>query len=145
MKEPTLNNEKRPLSLILMAVIAIIFGIVTIKEGGTVLFTQQGRVSAGHYVPFVLWFNFLAGFAYVLAGVALLRLKTCSKRLSAVIALSTIVVFIFFGIHIWGGGAYELRTIVAMTIRSVLWVFIAITLRRLEVLKENNCQCQTGH
>ena len=29
------------------------------------------RQAAGHYVPFVLWFNFLAGFAYIVAGVGL--------------------------------------------------------------------------
>ncbi|MFA7320575.1 MAG: hypothetical protein WC000_03825, partial [Dokdonella sp.] len=52
-----------------ISVIAIIFGLLTIKEGGTVLFGgEAARSAAGKYVPFVLWFNFLAGFAYVLAG-----------------------------------------------------------------------------
>ena len=56
----------------MMAVIAIAFGLVTIKEGGTVLFgNEAARTAAGNYVPFVLWFNFLAGFAYVIAGAGL--------------------------------------------------------------------------
>ncbi len=29
------------------------------------------RVAAGNFVPFVVWFNFLAGFVYVAAGVEL--------------------------------------------------------------------------
>jgi hypothetical protein len=54
------------------AALAVGFGLLTIKEGGTVLFgPADARRAAGNYVPFVLWFNFLAGFAYVVAGVAL--------------------------------------------------------------------------
>ena len=48
--------------------IAIVFGIMTIKSGGAVLFTDgEARLAAGDYVSFVLWFNFLAGFLYVVA------------------------------------------------------------------------------
>jgi hypothetical protein len=35
--------------------------------------TEATRAAAGNAVPFVLWFNFLAGFAYILAGLGLLR------------------------------------------------------------------------
>ena len=41
---------------------AIAFGLVTLISGGSALF---GLVDMGAVVPFVLWFNFLAGFAYV--------------------------------------------------------------------------------
>ena len=51
---------------------AIGFGLLTLQEGGAVLFVDgAARQAAGHYVPFVLWFNFLAGFAYIVAGVGL--------------------------------------------------------------------------
>lgn len=149
MSELMVNKQKRPLLLIVMAVIAILFGLATIKEGGAVLFTEKGKMAAGHYVPFVLWFNFLAGFAYILAGIALVKLKACVRRLSVVIALSTVVVFIFFGIHIFNGGAYEVRTIAAMSIRTLLWIFIAIKIRGLKILEANDChcssQCATGN
>ncbi|WP_425478346.1 hypothetical protein [Stenotrophomonas pictorum] len=47
-----------------VSLIAIGFGLMTIWEGGAVLFVDgAARQAAGHYVPFVLWFNFLAGFA----------------------------------------------------------------------------------
>ena len=48
----------------IVAVVAIAFGGLTIKSGGDVLFwSEQARIAAGHYVPAVLWFNFLMGFA----------------------------------------------------------------------------------
>lgn len=140
-KEKLMNNSKRPLQITIAAVVAILFGIATIKEGGTVLFTEAGKKSAGHYVPFVLWFNFIAGFAYIAAGIAMLRLKSCSRRLSTLIAISTTIVFIAFGFHIFNGGAYEIRTIAAMTIRSALWISIAVIAFRSKALTPINCQC----
>lgn len=141
MTELSINKPKRPLWIILFSVVAILFGIATIKEGGTVLFTEAGKKSAGNYVPFVLWFNFIAGFAYILAGVALYKLKTCSRRLVLVIAISTSIVFMLFGLHILNGGAYEIRTVAAMTIRSSLWILIAATVLRSKALTSISCQC----
>lgn len=135
------NKSKRPMLLTVVAIIAIMFGIATVKEGGTVLFTETGKQSAGNYVPFVLWFNFIAGFAYIMAGIAMFKLKSCSRRLSAVIAISTTIVFILLGIHIFNDGLYELRTVMAMTIRSTLWISIAIVALRAKALKPVSCHC----
>lgn len=109
-----------------IAMIAIAFGLLTIKEGGSVLFGDAiARGAAGNYVPFVLWFNFLAGFAYVIAGAGLWRLQRWAVGLAIVIAAATLLVFIVFGIHIATGGAWEQRTLVAMTLRSLVWIIIA--------------------
>lgn len=43
---------------------AIGFGLLTLKSGGSVIFIDgPARLAAGNYLPFVVWFNFLAGFA----------------------------------------------------------------------------------
>lgn len=135
------NKSQRPIWLTIIAIVAVLFGIATIKEGGTVLFTETGRQGAGNYVPFVLWFNFIAGFAYIMTGIAMFRLKSCSRRLAAVIAISTTIVFILLGIHIFNDGLYELRTVMAMTIRSTLWISIAIVALRAKALKPISCHC----
>jgi len=111
----------------LLAVVAIAFGALTIKSGGAVLFFDgEARAAAGDYVGFVLWFNFLAGFVYIIAGVGLwLRWLPCAPRLSALIAVATLLVFAAFGAHVLSGGAYEVRTVVAMSIRSAVWLLIA--------------------
>ncbi len=141
MNESVENKSQRPTWLTIVAIIAILFGLMTIKEGGTVLFTEAGKLGAGNYVPFVLWFNFIAGFAYIMAGIALFRLKSCVRRLATVIAASTVIVFILFGVHIFNGGAYELRTVAAMSIRSLLWVSVAVAALRAKALKPISCQC----
>lgn len=110
----------------MLALIAIAFGIITIIVGGKTLFSgAEERAAAGNIVPFVLWFNFVAGFAYVIAGVGLFFSKRWAARLSAAIASATIAVFIAFGIHVFLGGAFEVRTVGAMTIRSAVWIVIA--------------------
>ena len=108
------------------ALVAVVFGIATVFSGGRVLFgPEAARVAAGAVVPFVLWFNFVAGFAYVLAGVGLWRGDPWAARLSAAIAAATALTYLAFGLHVLSGGAFERRTAVAMAIRTGLWTVIA--------------------
>lgn len=107
------------------AVVAVVFGVATIRAGGSVLF-GSGAQTAGNVVGFVLWFNFLAGFAYVAAGVGLWLRRRWSAQLALAIAAATVLVFAAFGIHVADGGAFEVRTVWAMTLRSVVWISIAM-------------------
>lgn len=108
--------------------VALIFGALTVVSGGRALLNRAGM---GDVVGFVLWFNFGAGFAYVLAGLGLLRGAEWAGRLALAIAAATILVFAAFGGHVMSGGAYEMRTVAAMTLRSAVWVGIAaLALRR---------------
>ena len=110
-----------------VALVAVAFGLLTIKEGGTVLFGgEAAREAAGRYVPFVLWFNFTAGFAYVLAGVGLWLRERWAAWLAIAIAAATALVFIAFGIYIQSDGAHETRTVIAMTVRTAVWAVIAV-------------------
>lgn len=108
------------------SLVAVAFGLLTLKEGGTVLFGgPQARAAAGQVVPFVLWFNFAAGFAYVAAGVGLWMQRRWALWLAVAIAASTALVFAAFGVHVLGGGAHETRTVVAMTLRTLVWAALA--------------------
>ena len=101
----------------------MVFGLLTIVSGARALF---GGADMGAVVPFVLWFNFVAGFAYVLAGVGLWYRSSWATGLSIAIALATAVVFATFLWQVWTGTAYEARTMGAMGLRLAVWVSIAI-------------------
>ncbi len=112
---------------IVVAIVALVFGALTIVSGGRALFGDEAaRAAVGAAVPFVLWFNFGAGFAYVAAGVGLLMQLRWAAWLSALIAVATVLVFLAFGVHVASGGDYEMRTVVAMAFRSLVWIAIAL-------------------
>ena len=125
-------TNKQPLWRWLVIFIAFTFGGLTIKSGGAVIFFDgPARLAAGNYVNFVVWFNFLAGFLYILAGAGFLLNKKWTAKLTFTIAAATLLVFSAFGIHILMGESYEMRTVIAMTLRSTIWVifsFAAFTL-----------------
>lgn len=121
----------RPRWAVVAAMIAIVFGLLTVVSGGRALFGgAEAQAAVGNAVPFVLWFNFLAGFAYVIAGVGLYLWQRWAAVLSVVIALSTIAIFALFGWHVMSGGAYEMRTVAAMSLRTIVWVTIATVATR---------------
>ncbi len=110
-----------------LAIAAIIFGGLTVFSGGRALFGgAEARTELGNIVPFVLWFNFLAGFAYVVAGVALLWTKRWAAPLALLLAVATVLVFLTFAAHIVGGGAFEARTVGALSLRSLFWIVVAL-------------------
>jgi hypothetical protein len=107
----------------LAAWIAILFGVVTVLVGGKALIADA---AASDIVLFVLWFNFMAGFAYVIAGYGVFQWKPWAACLSAAIAIATVAAFVAFGIHVVLGGPFAVRTVGAMTLRSLVWIVIAV-------------------
>ena len=113
-----------------VGVIAIAFGLLTIFSGGTARFGgPEARAAAGSAVPLVLWFNFLAGFAYIFAGVAILAWNRIAYLLSIAVFGATLLVFGALLVHVLMGGAYELRAVIAMIFRSAAWLVISIAVR----------------
>ena len=89
-----------------LGALAVAFGLATLLEGGSVLFGgPSARAAAGNVVPFVLVFNFVAGFGYVLAGVATLRQRRWALWIARGLALSTLAVFVALAVHALLGGA----------------------------------------
>ncbi|MFO1188363.1 MAG: hypothetical protein U1E97_01920 [Alphaproteobacteria bacterium] len=122
-----MNPRINRIAVMIVAAIAVLFGLATIVSGGRALFGgPEARAAVGAAVGFVLWFNFVAGFAYVLAGIGLFMRQRWAARLAMLIAASTLAVFAAFGVHVALGGAFEMRTVAAMTLRSALWVAIAV-------------------
>lgn len=102
--------------------VAIAFGVLTVLSGGVALF---GAVDMGAVVPFVLWFNVFAGFAYVIGGFLLAAGHRLAFPLALAILIATAAVFAAFGWHVLSGGAFELRTVGAMSLRTGFWAGMA--------------------
>ena len=130
-------NSKKCMGLKVLAVIAILFGLLTLKSGGAILFFDGvDRAAAGNYVPFVLWSNFILGFFYIIAGVGIWLQKRWATWLAIIISIVTLFVFVAFGFHIAGGGLFEDRTLKAMILRSIVWITLSVA-TYFRLIKQN--------
>ena len=121
--------------------VAVVFGVLTILSGGLVLFGgEAAEAAAGNAVSFVVWFNFLSGFVYVLAGVGIAILRRWAVWVAILLTVAIAVVFAFFVLHILRGGAFEMRTVGAMTLRLIVWAAIAIVAGRNILAKQRNAE-----
>ena len=116
----------RPPLIRVLAVAAGVFSVLTITSGGMALFgSPTARAAYGFVVPFVLWFNFLSGFAYLLAAYGLYTGRRWGGALAAFIAITTVLVFMTFGVAVALGVPFEMRTVGAMFVRTAFWLGLA--------------------
>ncbi|MCG3211205.1 MAG: hypothetical protein FOGNACKC_04844 [Anaerolineae bacterium] len=66
-----ISNLKRLVWIWVMALFAILFGLMTVISSDSGLLNQIARQIAGIYMPLVIWFNYVAGFAYIGAAIGL--------------------------------------------------------------------------
>ncbi|MFD3189004.1 hypothetical protein ACFMPD_01855 [Sedimentitalea sp. HM32M-2] len=112
-----------------MAVLAAVFGLATLVSGGGVLFGPEAvQARAGNYMPFVVWFNFLAGTLYLAAALGLWLGRGWTLPLSRWIALLTAGVALIFAVQVLRGAAFEMRTVGALILRTGFWAAIALAL-----------------
>lgn len=98
--------------------VAIAFGLLTVASGSS---TLLGALEMGMVVRFVLWFNSLAGLAYVIAGLGLWRNRPWAYPLALAILAATLLVFAGFGLHVaLGGASVAFGTIDAIAKRSAV-------------------------
>lgn len=110
-------------------VAAITFGLLSLISGGSALF---GAVDMGAVVPFVLRFNFIAGFAYVIGGLLLMTGHRLALPVALIILIATAAVFAAFGWRVLAGDAFEMRTVGAMTLRTLFWaVMVWVAMKAL--------------
>lgn len=130
--------------------LAILFGIISLISGRNALFVLHRIAdSTAHIVPFVLYFNFSAGFVYIVAGVGLVLQRSWAPLFAAAIAASTVIVFAALGIWIAIGNAYEAQTIAAMSLRTVFWLGVTavsiIERQSLAVLSQQRSNQPVDH
>jgi hypothetical protein len=106
------------------ALVVAVFGVLTVVSGGRVLF-GDGAAAAGSYVAYIVWFNFVAGFAYIAAGIGLWLRRPWAAGMAVALALLTAFAFAALGGHIAAGAPYEARTVTAMAVRTALWIAVA--------------------
>lgn len=131
MNSPTLLSTTPFKGTKLLAVFAFIFGALTLISAGSVLFgPDEARELAGNYVEIVVWFNFIAGGAYLVAAIGLGLGRVWAIGLAYLIAIATALIAGAFILVILQGGAFEMRTVGALAFRGAFWLAAALIAHR---------------
>ncbi len=129
-----------PATIKYLSYFAILFGILTVFSGGQNLFNPEVIKTQGNIIPVILWFNFLAGFLYIVTGIGVLKRKRIALRLTSMLSAMNIVAFLYLLNHIYSNGLYETRTVFAMSFRMVFWFVFFIFLSRSDLYRFE-CKC----
>lgn len=111
----------------LAALLAIIPGLLSIKEGGSVLL---GLVTKDYTIlSWLVWYNVVLGFISVIIGIGLWRVHKGSIRLAITILSLHGLVLIFLIILFAFKVPMSLISIIAMLFRASVWIAIIVLLR----------------
>jgi hypothetical protein len=119
----TLQNRHR-----LAALLAIIPGLLSIKEGGSVLL---GLITKDYTIlPWLVWYNVVLGFASVIVGIGLWREhKGSIKIATTILSLHGLVLIILIILFVFKAPV-SLISITAMLFRISIWIAIIVLLGR---------------
>ncbi len=131
MTNPAQQTDKPTVMLRIIAILAVVFGIMTLVSGGNVIFGPEiAREQAGDYVPIIVTLIFASGFLYIVAGAGIWMGRDWAYKASLLITLATVFIALIFVGHIISGGDFEMRTVGALTLRTAIWLGISFALFR---------------
>jgi hypothetical protein len=109
------------------ALLAVILGLLTIQEGGSVLLGFSTKPYT--ILPWLVWYNVVVGFLSVLAGWGLWLRRTWANKMAdtivtlhGLVLLNLVVLFAF-------KEAVAVISIMAMLVRTLVWVGILLLTR----------------
>ena len=111
----------------LTAIPAFIIGLLSIKEGGSVLLGLSTK--AYPVLPWLVWYNVVMGFVSVIAGVGLWTQRIWGSVLTAVILLCHGSVFLSLMALVMLGKTVARISTFAMLFRTTIWFVIYMALR----------------
>lgn len=118
--------KKHKIFKYVIAIVLIVFALVTIFMSSSVLFDWFGiRAKEGNFVPFIVKTNLTAGFLYLIVAYGYIQHKRWAFWAMLTVALLLVYAFALFYLHMHSGGLYENRTIGAMIFRIVLTLILA--------------------
>lgn len=108
----------------LAAAIAVLFGLATLFAGGRVLLGSDPGYEV--FRPLLLY-NTAMGVAYLAAGVTVWRSVMAGRYAAGAIVLLNLLVLMGILVVFRSGGAVAVDSLRAMTLRTVVWLVLFLT------------------
>jgi len=118
----TLNKAR------LAALLAILPGVLSILEGGSVLlgFTTKPYT----VLPWLVWYNVALGFGAVITGIGIGKQRSWGEHYAATIVSLHAVVLLVLAVLFAFKEQVAIVSILAMLFRTSVWIGIIVLLRR---------------
>jgi uncharacterized membrane-anchored protein len=111
----------------LTAILAFVLGLLSIKEGGSVLLGLSTK--AYTVLPWLVWYNVVLGFVSVITGIGLWMKRAWGIRFAAtIVSLHGLVLMILVILYAFRE-AVALTSIMAMIFRTLVWVGIMMLVK----------------
>ncbi|HEX8041244.1 MAG TPA: hypothetical protein VF490_18980 [Chryseosolibacter sp.] len=121
---------KRVSFFIILGVL-ILFGLLTTFLSTSIIFDLFNvRAHEGNYVLLVVQANFISGLLYLLAAFAFYKKKAWAAVPLIISLLALVIAAAGFIVHVHSGGAYETKTIGALTFRIAVNIVLAILVNK---------------
>lgn len=112
---------------IILSLFLSLFGIVSIFMTSSIAFDWFGiREMEGNYVSFIVYVNMICGFIYLYAAYSIWKNKKSTIWALGLAFFLLVFAFIALGWYINEGGVYELKTLKAMSFRTIVTVALGI-------------------
>ena len=111
----------------LAAVPALIIGLLSVKEGGSMLLGLSTKTYP--VLPWLVWYNVVMGLVSVAAGAGLWMQRREGSMLAAVILLCHGIVLLGLLALFLSGTAIARISIMAMVFRTAVWLVISLVLK----------------
>ncbi len=113
----------------LAAIVAFILGLLTIKEGGSVLLGLTAKPYT--ILPWLVWYNVVFGFVSVAAGAGLWIKRNWGLSLAAVIVSLHFLVLVILVILYSFREPVAVQSIAAMLVRTLVWAGVLLVLMKV--------------
>ena len=101
-------------------ILAAFGGLTVFMSGSVILDLFDIRAKEGNYVPFIVWTNQLAGWAYLVAVYGFITKQKWTFRILLSVLIVLVIAFIGLKMHINAGGIFEEKTVKAMMFRMTI-------------------------
>ena len=113
------------------AILAFILGLLSIKEGGSVLLGLTTKPYT--ILPWLVWYNVVLGFASVITGIGLWMKRAWGVRFAAtIVSLHGLVLMILIILYAFRE-AVAVISIMAMIFRTLVWVGILMLVKERRI------------
>ena len=105
------------------AAFMLLLGLVSLFMTTSIIFDLfHIREMEGHYVPFIVYVNFVCAIIYLITAYGFFKEKKFTTTYLFVASSILVVAFIALLIYILKGGIYEIKTVKAVAVRILITI-----------------------